>query len=132
MSVTASRPLVVIVEDDPGMLTALGRLLRAAGFDTSLHDSAEAFLEDPPASAPVCLVLDVQLGGMSGLDLRTRILEQPSSVPVIFITAHDEPAIRKRAASLGCLAYLCKPFEGQQLVELISRQAGSVPSLLSP
>lgn len=122
---TASRPLVVVVEDDPGMLKALGRLLHASGFETTLHESAEAFLEDAPIRSPVCFILDVQLGGMSGIDLRTRILDQDPNVPVIFITAHDQPAIRRRAASLGCLAFLPKPFEGQQLVELISRQSES-------
>lgn len=121
MSATASRPLVVVVDDDPGVLTALGRLLRAAGFETALHDSAEDFLEHSPAASPACLVLDVQLGGMSGLDLRERMLGQRSRVPVIFITAHDEPAVRVEAAQLGCLAYLCKPFEGRRLVDLISR-----------
>jgi FixJ family two-component response regulator len=103
------------------MLTALGRLLRAAGFDTTLHDSAEDFLEHSPAGSPVCLVLDVQLAGMSGLDLLQRMLGQRSRVPVIFITAHDEPAVRVEATRLGCLAYLCKPFEGRRLVDLIPR-----------
>jgi FixJ family two-component response regulator len=104
------------------MRTALGRLLRAAGFEASLHASAEEFLDARLGAAPVCLVVDVQLGGMSGLDLQRRILRRQSRVPVIFITAHDEPATRERAASLGCLAYLCKPFEGQRLVELIPRR----------
>ena len=119
---TFSRPVVAVVEDNPSMLAALGRFLRAAGFDTALHASAEDYLKNVPATSPTGMVVDVQLGGMSGLELRSRLLAQKSNVPVIFITAHDERATRLRAAALGCRGYLCKPFEGQQLLELINLQ----------
>jgi FixJ family two-component response regulator len=121
MSGSPSRPLVVVIDDDAGMLNALGRLLRASGFDTALHDSAEDFLGHSPPAAPVCFVIDVCLRGMSGFDLRERMIAERSRVPVIFITANDEPAVRLEAARLECLAYLCKPFEGQRLVALIPR-----------
>jgi len=124
MSTAPSRPLVVVVEDNPSMLAAFGRLLRAAGFDTALHQSAEAFLEHPPTTSAVCLVVDVQLPGMSGLDLQARLLAHKSRIAVIFVTGHDDPGSRSRAASLGCVGYFCKPFEGQLLVELIKRQMG--------
>jgi len=117
-----SRPVVAVVEDNPSMLAALGRFLRAAGFDTVLHASAEDYLKNVPATCPTCMVVDVQLGGMSGLELQSRLLAQKSNVPVIFITAHDERATRLRAAALGCRGYLCKPFEGQQLLDLINLQ----------
>ena len=110
------------------MLAALGRLLRAAGFDTMLHESAESFLEHAVPTPPVCLIIDVQLGGMSGLDLQTRLLARQSKTPVIFVSAHDGEAQRVRANNLGCLGYFCKPFEGQRLVALIKLRSSEPPA----
>jgi len=110
---------VAVVDDDESFARAIRRLLRAAGIDAVLYPSAEAFLAPTPLPRPDCLVLDIQMGGMSGLDLQLRLAEAGSPVPIIFITAHDEPEIREQAQKGGCVAYLRKPFSGESLLEAI-------------
>jgi FixJ family two-component response regulator len=117
--VETSTPLVVVIEDDAAERKALGRVLRAGGFATAAYASAEEFQAFPPARRPICLVLDVRLGGMSGLDLQRRLNAESSTVPVIVVTAHDDPGIRSEAERLGCRAYLRKPFEARSLLELL-------------
>ena len=111
--------LVVVVEDDPSSRTSLGRVLRAGGFDTAIYTSAEEFLSSPPAMAPVCLLLDIRLGGLSGLDLQRRLKAEGSRVPFIAITAFDDEETRHEAEALGCVAFLHKPCEGHRIVQLI-------------
>ena len=112
-------PLVVVIEDDAAERKALGRVLRAGGFATAAYSSAEEFRALPPAQAPLCLVLDVRLGGMSGLDLQRMLRAEGSTLPVIIVTAHDDPEIHSEAERLGCSAYLRKPFEGRALLALL-------------
>ena len=89
---------VVIVEDDCGMRQALGRLLRLAGYAPLAYESAEAFMDDGGARrAATCLILDVQLPGISGFELRERLARDGRAVPVIFVTAYDEPETRQHA-----------------------------------
>jgi FixJ family two-component response regulator len=113
---------VVVVEDDDGMRKALARLLRAAGFQPLLFSSAEAFLGTEAADVAACLVLDIHLPGMSGLELGRKLAASGHVPPVIFITAQDDDASRDEARQLNCLAYFRKPFEGAALLEVI-RQA---------
>jgi FixJ family two-component response regulator len=113
-----SERTIAIVEDDAGMREALGRMLRAAGFEARGYSSAEEFLQDDAAD-PGCLVLDIQLPGASGLDLLRRLLKEGQARPVIFITAHDTASARLAAAGLGAVAFLTKPFEGRQLVAAV-------------
>jgi two-component system response regulator FixJ len=115
------RPLVSVVDDDPSLLRAVGRLLRAAGFTVEAFPSAEHFLEHHHRVSTRCLVLDVRLSGMSGFDLHERLLEAGTSPPVIFITAHDDTATRERARRAGAVQYLRKPFEDVALIEAIDR-----------
>ena len=110
-----------MVDDDDSFGRAIGRLLRAAGFDPISYSSAEAFLEDTARPQPDCLVLDIHLGGASGLELRRHLTTLGSPIPVIFVTAHDEPKIREEAQEVGCSAYLRKPVPGQLLLEAISK-----------
>ena len=116
---------VVVVEDDDGMRKALDRLLRAAGFQPLLFSSAEAFLGTDAADVAECLVLDIHLPGLSGLELRRQLMASGRQPPVIFITAQDDDASRDEARQLNCLAYFRKPFEGSALLEVI-RQALSL------
>jgi FixJ family two-component response regulator len=111
---------VAVVDDDDSFSRAICRLLRAAGFESSIYNSAEAFLQDTTHAPADCLVLDIQLGGMSGLDLRRRLTAQGTTTPVIFVTAHDEPEVREEARQIGCAAYFRKPVPGQSLVEAIT------------
>src|SRR6185436_15260430 len=88
---------VMVVEDDPSMRQALGRLLRLAGYAALAYESAEAFIGDGNAALATCLVLDLQLPGITGFELRERLVRDGFKAPVIFITAYDEPESRDRA-----------------------------------
>ena len=115
------QPSVAIVDDDPSLCRALGRLFSAAGINSIAYSSAEAFLEDQNSPEPGCLILDIQLGGMSGLDLQKSLSAQAREIPVIFITAHDEPEYAEQAERSGCLAYLRKTDPGQLVLENVKR-----------
>jgi FixJ family two-component response regulator len=114
-----SRPLIVVVEDDLATLKALGRVLRAIGFEAATYSSAEDFLESPPARRPACLVLDIQLGGMSGLQLQRELNARGSTVPVVVMTAFDDERIRDEAYENGCAGYLDKVADIDELLVLI-------------
>ena len=118
---------VVVVEDDPGMRQALGRFLRIAGYAPLAYASAEAFIDDQSSSAATCLILDVQLPGITGFDLRDRLSRDGREVPVIFITAYDEPEVRRRAAEGAAVAFLTKPFDGRDLIDAVMRAHGESP-----
>ena len=112
-------PLVAVVDDDPSMLKALGRVLGAGGFEPVLYASAEQFLDSPPVRLPTCLVLDVKLGGMSGLELHRRLRALGSTLPVIMLSALEDPPVRDEAFRLGCVAYLDKEADVGKLVDSI-------------
>jgi FixJ family two-component response regulator len=114
---------VAVVDDDENAGRALGRLLRAEGFQPVCYLSAEAFLADTKRPVFDCLVFDVQLGGMSGVELQRQLAASGSSTPVIYITAHDEPRTREQAEAAGCAAYFRKTAPGQEVVQAIRRAA---------
>lgn len=111
---------IVVVEDDPGMKKAIERLLRAAGFQPVSFASAEDLLQTEAANTAACLVLDIHLPGLSGLELGRLLIGSGHAKPVIFITGQDEPSVRDEARRLEC-AYLPKPFEGKALLDAIRR-----------
>jgi FixJ family two-component response regulator len=116
---------IAVVDDDRGLLAGLQDLLDAHGFATKVFASAEAFLDFYPAAIDIdCLLLDLHLGGMSGIELRRRLKSSGSTIPVIFMTAHDNDAIRRQALEEGCVAYLRKPFPSRLLFEAIGKAAG--------
>jgi FixJ family two-component response regulator len=112
-------PLVVVVEDDPASQKTLARVLRAGGYEPAIYSSAEEFLARPPASSALGLLLDLHLGGMSGLELQRRLRDDGSTLPVIIITAFDDARSRERAERLGCVAYLRKPCEAETILGLL-------------
>jgi len=114
-------PLICVVDDDESLLRAIGRLLRAAGFTVASFASAEEFLEATHPVRPRCLVLDVRLSGMTGFELHEELLAGGTAPPVVFITAHDDPATRERARRAGAVQYLRKPFEESALIEALYR-----------
>ena len=116
-----NKTCVAVVDDDDSFSRAIGRLLRAAGFEPLVYSSAEAFLQDTAHAPADCLVLDIHLGGMSGLDLCRHLTGLGKATPVIFVTAHDEPKIREEAQQAGCSAYLCKPVPGKLLLGAITK-----------
>ena len=110
---------IVVVEDDPAMGKALGRLLGAAGFTVSRFPSAEALLESGTAKDSRCFVMDIHLPGISGLELRRRLVEAGSRAPVIFITAYEDDQLREAAIRSGADGFFTKPFRGRQLIEVL-------------
>ena len=111
--------LVAVIDDDESVRRSFGRLLRAADFQPVGYASAEAYLDDPAHAAVDCLVLDVQLGGMSGLELNDRIVSAGRTTPVIFVTAHDESELRARAFATGCAGYFLKTDPGAAVLDAI-------------
>lgn len=109
----------MVVEDDLATLTGLGRVLRAGGFEALAYSSAEGFLASLPTDPPVCLVLDIKLGGMSGLDLLRRLRALRSSLSVIVMTGIDDARVREEAYQLGCAGFLSKQSDAEGLLELI-------------
>ena len=118
------RKVIAVVDDDSSTLDAIGLLLDAHGFASLIFDSAEAFLERDVAEPVDCLLLDIHLGGLSGIGLRRRLEASGSTLPVIFMTALDDAATRGQALSAGCVAYLRKPFPSRLLLEAIEKAAG--------
>jgi len=111
--------LVAIVDDDPGMQRSLSDLLGARGFGTSVFSSAEDWLARGASIHADCMLVDVYLGGMTGIELQRRLRASGSTVPVIFMTAHYDEATRSRALAAGGVSILCKPFPAMQLIEAI-------------
>jgi len=116
---TTPPPLVAVVEDDTATLKALGRALTARGFDAVCYSSAEAFLESPPTRLPACLVVDIKLGGMSGVDLQRRLRALGSTLPIVVLSGVDDPSVRSECYRLGCVRYLSKETDGDTLREVI-------------
>lgn len=114
---------VAIIEDDASANRALGRLVRSAGFEPTSFDSAESFLGYPARVSFRCLLVDIQLTGMSGLDLQAQLLAEGSRVPLIFITAHEEPEYRTEAMRRGCAAFFRKTDPGSLILEALSHAA---------
>lgn len=111
---------IAIVEDDPSVLQGLNRLLSAHGFRVETFTSAEAFLDQIATCEAKCLLLDIHLGGISGIDLQKQLTSSGKNFPVIFMTANDNGATRRQAVDVGCVAYLNKPFLGKLLIDAIN------------
>ena len=122
----SNRNVVFVVDDDPGTLRGVKRLLRQYGYDSILFPSAEAFQNHDDFEAAVCVVLDINLNDESGIELRHRLKAAGISVPVIYITANDNPAVRMAALELGCIAYLTKPFSAMSLIEPIEKASAGL------
>ena len=118
-SITTS--YVAIVDDDENVCRSFGRLLRAAGFQSITYASAESFLADTKHPQFGCLVLDIQLSGISGIELAQRLAAVGNNTPVIFITAYEDPNARMAAEAVGCAAYFRKTDSGAEVLEAIRR-----------
>ena len=110
-------PMVFVVEDDPSVREALASLLRSAGWKVEVYVSAQEFLARPRADGPSCLVLDVGLPGLSGLDLQSRMAELQQDIPIVFITGHGDIPMSVRAMKAGAVEFLTKPFVDQDLLD---------------
>lgn len=111
--------VICVVDDDESVRDAIGALLRSAGYCAKTFESAELFLRSQPARAVGCLILDVRMPGLDGLELQRRLNRDKSTLPIIFISAHDDPPDRRRALSAGAAGFFRKPFEGEALLAAI-------------
>jgi FixJ family two-component response regulator len=117
-----NKPLIAIVDDDESVCRALRRLVRSLAMDAETFSTGQQFLdllEAMPSFQPDCLVLDVQMPGMNGLDIQERLTRKKYSIPVIFITAHDDIGVREKAVGSGALAFLRKPFNDDLLIKTL-------------
>ena len=115
---------VAVVDDDESVCHSFSRFLRASHFQPITYSSAEAFLADKKHPRFDCLVLDIQLKGMSGVDLSRRLSAVKDGTPVIFITAHDDPEARAQAETAGCAGYFRKTDSGADVLAAIRRAIG--------
>jgi FixJ family two-component response regulator len=118
--------MVCVVDDDESVLRALRRVLIATGFHVETFSSAEQFLDSENHDRADCLVLDVHLGGLSGLDLQERLARSGVTTPVILITAYDDARTRERARRAGVIDYLPKPFDDDSLIDAIRKAIAHV------
>ena len=112
-------PLISIVDDDDALRNSFDDLLQSIGFQTQDFRSAEAFLSANQARDTACLILDVRMPGMSGLELQRQIVAANWRIPIIFITAHADADARARALAAGAVAFLYKPCREQELLDAI-------------
>jgi FixJ family two-component response regulator len=112
-----SQQQVFVVEDDPPMRIALRNLLKSVGLDVLLFACAHEFLEQRRPDVPSCLILDVRLPGLSGLDLQKRLAQANIHTPIIFITGHGDISMSVRAMKLRAVEFLTKPFRDQDLLD---------------
>jgi len=112
---------VAIVDDDESLCRSFGRLLRASGMQPIAYLSAEAFLADTKQPVFDCLVFDVQLGGLSGIELAERLIAEGTRTPIIFMTGREDPETRQRAEATGCAAFYRKTDSGAIVIDCIRR-----------
>jgi FixJ family two-component response regulator len=112
-------PLISIVDDDDSLRNSLDNLIRSIGFRTQGFPSAEAFLSSNQAHDTSCLILDVRMPGMSGLDLQRHILASNWCIPIIFITSHSDDGAHARALEAGAVDFLYKPCREEDLLRAI-------------
>ena len=112
---------VFVVDDDASVREAIAALLRSAGLKAQVFGTAHEFLARPPSDIPSCLVLDVRLPGLSGLDLQARMAERRLDIPIVFITGHGDVPTSVRAMKAGALEFLTKPFSDQELLDAIGK-----------
>lgn len=114
-------PLISIVDDDDSFRNSLDNLIRSVGFQAQGFSSAEAFLNSNQAHDTACLILDVRMPGMNGLDLQRQMVASNWHIPIIFITSHTDGDARARAIEVGAVDFLYKPFRDEDLLNAIDR-----------
>jgi len=116
---SAEIPIVFVVDDDRSVRDALRRLITSVGMTVEVFPTAQAFLSAPRGDAPGCLVLDVRLPGLSGLDLQRELSDTHATLPIIFLTGHGDIPMSVQAMKAGAIEFLTKPFRGQDLLDAI-------------
>lgn len=113
--------MVFVVDDDASIREAVGSLLRSVGIKAQLIGSAQEFLTSPKPDVPACLVLDVRMPGLSGLDCQRQLAEVGFHIPIIFVTGHGDIPMSVRAMKAGAVDFLVKPFRDQDLLDAVQR-----------
>ncbi|MGA9352370.1 MAG: response regulator [Terriglobales bacterium] len=119
MPVERTSKIIAIIDDDEAMQDSLRDLLEAAGLVARCFGSAEEFLESDLHTRAVCLIVDIRMPGMSGLELQARLKEEERQIPIIFITAHGDARMKIRAMREGAVEFLSKPFDHQLLLKRV-------------
>jgi len=117
---------VFVVEDDASMRLSIKRLLREHGFNTTLFGSAEALLDHNGFNKAICIIIDINLNGQSGIELGRSLASDGVTAPVIYITGNDSQVNHLAAIESGCIAYLTKPFTAQSFIQAIERAQAAV------
>jgi len=112
---------IAVVDDEPGVRKALARLLSALGYRVESFASAEEFLSAAPTSKAACLIVDFNLGDVSGLELARRLFKAGFDFPIIFMTGSADDTVRMQCMEFGCVAFLHKPFSEDQLIHAIQK-----------
>jgi FixJ family two-component response regulator len=116
-----SNPIVAAVDDDRRVRDSVQSVLESAGYDARAFESGEAFLDSGILSKVACVIADVRLPGIDGIELQCRIRHERPELPIVFVTAHDDDDVRRRAMRDGAIAFMLKPFDGGELLEHIAR-----------
>jgi FixJ family two-component response regulator len=124
--------MISIVDDDTFAGEGIAQLLQSLGYRTALFPSAEQFLESGRVAETTCLITDLQMPGMSGLDLQSRLRADGYDTPIIFITAYPEERLRTRALNGGAVGFLSKPLKEQSLVECVNSAVASLSPSMNP
>jgi FixJ family two-component response regulator len=119
MAIDNEQRVVAIIDDDESYRAAIQRLLKSAGIPVRSFDSAEAFLDSHQQQNTGCLIADIRMPGMSGLELQSKLNSDHCPIPTIFITAHGEEKIRMQAMRGGAVKFLTKPFDGETLLDAV-------------
>src|SRR6202790_3941420 len=114
-----NRPTIFVVDDDASVRDAISNLLESVGLRAKVFESTEAFWKAPRPSAPSCLVLDVRLPGVGGLEFQEQLAKANVSIPIIFITAHGDVPMTSRAMKAGAIEFLMKPFQNEDLLAAV-------------
>jgi FixJ family two-component response regulator len=114
-------PAIAVIDDDVSIRRALQRLLHAAGFAVAMFATVREFLDGGHWAQTACLVLDIHLPGMTGFELQEHLSAAGATIPIVFITAHDDASTHERARRAGASAYLRKPFDQEDLIAAIGR-----------
>jgi len=119
-----TNPIVYVVDDDESVRESVTGLLRSFGIESRAYESAEAFLAGYDPTRPLCVLLDVTMPGLSGVELQEQLLAEGRSVPIVFITARMEDGLRSRLLSRGAIACLVKPFQEEELLRAVRTALG--------
>lgn len=117
---TAKRKVIAVIDDHLGILGAMGRLLSTLGYDTELYVSSNEFLDAVLTTEAICLIVDIQLGESSGLELARFLANSGFKFPIIFMSANTNESVKMRAMEIGCVAFLAKPFSTDALIEALA------------